>query len=128
MLWEQAKPSLIQLLGGGQRAGTGLPRLSLGSWSGMAFPNWTLPCFLMQRSSEHRLSAAELCANASHALGFATALNGISICNLSLQLFAVSGEEEKVLWGINFKYKDNMLHDLAGGWPGPAVPGVQCQQ
>lgn len=97
--------------------------LGLLAWHGSA----QLPCSLRQRSSKHRLTAAELCANAPHVPGFATALIGISICNLSLQLFAASGEEEKALWGINFNYKDNMLRDPAGRRPCPAVPGVWCQ-
>lgn len=84
-----------------------------------SLPSWKLPCTLTQRSSKCRLSTAEPCANAPCASGLITALIGISVRNLSLQLFAVSGEEEKALQGINFNYKDDMLCVLAGrqAWP-----------
>ena len=93
-----------------------------------SLPSWKLPCTLTHRSSKCHLSTAELCANAPHASGLITALIGISVRNLSLQLFAVSGEEEKALQEINFNYKDDMFCVLAGRQAWPAVPGVQCQQ
>lgn len=106
---------------------TGLAILALTAWH-CSLPGWKLPCTLTQRSSKCHLSPAELCANAPHASGLITALIGISIHNLSLQLFAVSEEEEKALQGINFNYKDDMVCVLACRQAWPAVPGVQCQQ
>lgn len=107
----------------GMRLGGFLPRtalatLALPTWH-CSLPSWKLPRTLIQRRSECRLSTAELCANAPHASGLITALIGISVRNLSLQLFAVPGEEEKALQGINFNYKDDMLCGLAGrqAWP-----------
>lgn len=92
---------------------------ALPSWPSIALcPAGGTAC-LGPRSSGCRLSSAGLCTNAPRASGFITALIGISVRNLSLQLFAVSGEEEKALQGINFNYKDDMLCVLAGrqAWP-----------
>lgn len=92
---------------------------ALPSWPSIALCPAGSTSYLGPRSSECRLSSAELCTNAPRASGLITALIGISVRNLSLQLFAVSGEEEKALQGINFNYKGDMLCVLAGrqAWP-----------
>lgn len=78
-----------------------------------------LPLYLDAAELQAPSLQAELRANAPHASGLITALIGIGVRNLSLQLFAVSGEEEKALRGINFNYKDDMLCVVAGrqAWP-----------
>lgn len=92
---------------------------ALPSWPSIALCPAGSTSYPGPRSSECRLSSAELCTNAPRAAGLITALIGISVRNLSLQLFAVSGEEEKALQGINFNYKGDMLCVLAGrqAWP-----------
>lgn len=123
-VWDAWTRQHIPLQGhDGTGLGGFLPRiapatLALPAWH-CSLPSWKLPCTLTRRSSKCHLSTAELCVNAPHASGLITALIGISICNLSLQLFAVSGEEEKALQGINFNYKNDMVCVLAGrqAWP-----------
>ena len=115
-------------LQGRARTGLGafLPRTALATLALPAqhcsLPSWKLLRTWTQRSSKSRLSTADPCTNAPHASGLITALIGIRVRNLSLQLFAVSGEEEKALQGINFNYKDDMLGVLAGRQAWPSCP------
>lgn len=119
------------LLGHGGTALGFLPGLLAALATSSPLHSWMLACALPPRSSERPSLRCRAAASAPHASAPLTALIGVSLHNLSLQLFAAAGEEEEALQGINSNYQNEPPCPWAGRQAQPscsrcAVPAVHA--